>query len=145
MDEETQTSGLADQVLALLDEGRDLVEMFLTPGWRQNQVLIILGLMALAWMIRLLTAARVQDWTRARDGWPTWRLRMLVQIRQRLALIYFVLGAWITYAVMRQVTWPSRSYLIGIAATLSTAWLVIALLSRFVQNRTLRRILTWGA
>nr|WP_245514026.1 mechanosensitive ion channel domain-containing protein [Antarcticimicrobium luteum] len=118
--------------------------MFLTPGWRQNQILIVLGLIALAWLMRLLTEARVQDWTRARDGWPKYRLRMLVQVRQRLALIYFVAGAWVVYAVMRQVTWPSRSYLIGIAATLATAWVVIAFLSRLVQNRTLRRLLTWG-
>lgn len=145
MDEETETPGLTEQILALLDKGRDLAEMFLTPGWRQNQILIVLGLVALAWLMRLLTAAWVQNWTRDRDGWPKWRLRMLVQVRQRLGLIYFVLGAWATYGVMQQVTWPSRSYLIGIAATLATAWLVIAMLSRFVQNRTLRRALTWGA
>ncbi len=144
MEENSQVLNIPEQVAVLLDEGRDLVQMFLTPGWRQNQILIILGLMALAWLLRLLTAARVQQWTRARDGWPKWRLRMLVQIRQRLALIYFAVGTWAIYLVMRQVTWPSRSYLIGIAATLATAWLVIALLSRLVQNRTLRRLLTWS-
>ena len=143
MEEQTPPARPSDQILSLLDEARGLVEMFLTPGWRQNQVLIVLGLIALAYLMRLLTAGRVQDWTRARDGWPKWRLRMLVQVRQRLALIYFVIGSWAVYAVMQQVTWPSRSYLIGIAATLATAWLVIALLSRFVQNRTLRRLLTW--
>ncbi|TDK43977.1 mechanosensitive ion channel family protein [Antarcticimicrobium luteum] len=144
MDQETPAPGLTEQIVALLDQGRELLQMFLTPGWRQNQILIVLGLIALAWLMRLLTEARVQDWTRARDGWPKYRLRMLVQVRQRLALIYFVAGAWVVYAVMRQVTWPSRSYLIGIAATLATAWVVIAFLSRLVQNRTLRRLLTWG-
>ncbi|WP_366915062.1 mechanosensitive ion channel domain-containing protein [Antarcticimicrobium sp.] len=145
MEENTDVPGLAEHLTALLDKGGDLVQMFLTPGWRQNQILIVLGLIALAWLLRLLTEARVQGWTRDRDGWPKWRLRMMVQIRQRLGLIYFALGAWAVYLVMQQVTWPSRSYLIGIAATLATAWLVIAMLSRFVQNRTLRRLLTWGA
>lgn len=145
MEENTPPPGLLEHLAALLNQGRDLVQMFLTPGWRQNQILIVLGLIALAWLLRLLTAARVQNWTRDRDGWPKWRLRMMVQIRHRLGLIYFALGAWAVYLVMQQVTWPSRSYLIGIAATLATAWLVIAMLSRFVQNRTLRRLLTWGA
>jgi len=143
MEEETPPAGLSEQILALLDRARDLLEMFLTPGWRQNQILIILGLIGLAWLLRLLTAGWVQEWTRARDGWPKWRLRMLVLVRQRLALIYFVIGSWAVYEVMQRVTWPSRSYLIGIAATLATAWLAIALLSRPVQNRTLRRLLTW--
>ncbi|GAA6201852.1 mechanosensitive ion channel domain-containing protein [Aquicoccus sp. SU-CL01552] len=145
MEENPPPPGLAEHLVALLNEGRDLVQMFLTPGWRQNQVLIVLGLIALAWLLRLLTSAWVQDWTRDRDGWPKWRLRMMVQIRHRLGLFYFAAGAWVVYLVMKQVTWPSRSYLIGIAATLATAWLVIAMLSRFVQNRTLRRLLTWGA
>ncbi len=144
MDQDPASPGIAEQILALLGEGRDLVEMFLTPGWRQNQILIVLGLIVLAWLTRKLTAARVQDWTRDREGWPKYRLRMLVQIRHRLVLIYFVAGSWAVYAVMRQVTWPSRSYLVGIAATLATAWLVIAFVSRLVQNRSLRRLLTWG-
>ncbi|MDX2483195.1 MAG: mechanosensitive ion channel [Pseudodonghicola sp.] len=144
MDQDPASPGIAEQILALLGEGRDLAEMFLTPGWRQNQILIVLGLIVLAWMMRKLTAARVQDWTRDREGWPKYQLRMLVQIRHRLMLIYFVAGSWAVYAVMRQVTWPSRSYLVGIAATLATAWLVIAFMSRLVQNRSLRRLLTWG-
>ncbi|MGD9864174.1 MAG: mechanosensitive ion channel family protein [Pseudodonghicola sp.] len=145
MDKEILPPQVDSLVTGLWAKSLRLVEMFLTPGWRQNQILIVLGLIALAWLLRLLTAARVQEWTRARDGWPKWRLRMLVQVRQRLALIYFTIGAWLVYGLMRQLTWPSRSYLIGVAATLATAWLVIAMLSRFVQNRTLRRVLTWGA
>jgi small-conductance mechanosensitive channel len=143
MDKEILPPEVGSMISGLWVRLEGLVHMVVTPGWRQNQILIILGLMALSWLLRLLTASWVQDWTRARDGWPKWRLRMMVQLRRRLALIYFTFGIWITYGAMRQLTWPSRSYLIGIVATLVTAWLVIAMLSRLVQNRTLRRILTW--
>lgn len=143
MEKEILPPEVGSLIADLWAQGMRLVHMVVTPGWRQNQILIIVGLMVLAWLLRLLTASWVQDWTRARDGWPKWRLRMMVQLRRRLALIYFTFGIWVVYGVMQQVTWPSRSYIIGIVATLVTAWLVIAMLSRLVQNRTLRRILTW--
>ncbi|MDK3016676.1 mechanosensitive ion channel family protein [Pseudodonghicola flavimaris] len=145
MDKELLPPEVETLITGLWGRALHLAEMVLTPGWRQNQVLIILGLIGLSWLLRIVTSSWVQEWTRAREGWPKWRLRMMVQIRQRLSLIYFTFGAWAVYVVMQQITWPSRSYLIGIAATLSTAWLVIALLSRLVQNRTLRRLLTWAS
>ena len=51
--------------------------------------------------------------------------------------------SWGVYGVMKQVTWPSRSYIIGVFATLALAWLLIDLLSRLVKNRTLRRLFRW--
>ncbi len=43
MEENTPPPGLLEHLAALLNQGRDLVQMFLTPGWRQNQILIVLG------------------------------------------------------------------------------------------------------
>ncbi|MDU9003106.1 mechanosensitive ion channel [Sedimentitalea todarodis] len=113
------------------------------PGWRQNQVLIILVLIALAWLLRKSTEPRLQDWARSREGWPKWRLRLIVQIRRRLFLIWFSIIAGLVYLVMQNVTWPSRSYLIGLSATLSTVWFSIGLAAQLVRNRTLRRTVRW--
>ncbi len=120
------------------------VELLITPGWRQYQVGIVLGLALLAYLLRGPMARRLDAWARAREGWPKWRLRMLVQIRQRLGLLLFALLAWAVYGAMQQITWPSRSYFVGVAATLATVWLAVAILTRIVRNRTLRRIVTWG-
>lgn len=128
----------------LLDRGQQLLDMVLTPGWRQYQVMILVALVIGAFLLRLLTEGRLQEWMRTREGWPKWRLRVLVQLRRRLTLLYFVAGSWLTYAIMQQVTWPSRSHLIGVFATLATAWLVIALVSHLVKNRTLRHIFRWS-
>ncbi|MCB1313345.1 MAG: mechanosensitive ion channel family protein, partial [Sedimentitalea sp.] len=38
----------------------------------------------------------------------------------------------------------SRSYLIGVAASLAAAWLAIGFVSRLVRNRTLRRVISWS-
>ena len=69
---------------------------------------------------------------------------MIVPIRQRLGLVWFSALGWVIWGVMQSATWPSRSYLIGLAATLATAWLLIAFVSRFVRNRPLRIIVRWG-
>ncbi|MEY8827035.1 mechanosensitive ion channel family protein [Sedimentitalea sp. XS_ASV28] len=126
-----------------LGQARDIVALFLTPGWRLYQVLIILALIALSWLLKVLTEPRLQEWARSREGWPKWRLRLLVQIRRRMLLIWFSVLAWLVYLVMQQITWPSRSYFIGLAATLSTVWLSIGLAVQFVRNRSLRNVLRW--
>ncbi|WP_170786359.1 mechanosensitive ion channel family protein [Ruegeria lacuscaerulensis] len=122
----------------------NLLELVVTPGWRQHQLVIILLLWALAFGLKLFTQGRWDSWARARTGWPKWRLRVLVQLMQRLTLVYFVVLSWALYLVMQQITWPSRSYIIGVIATLATAWLAIALVARLVRNRTLRRIFKWA-
>ena len=134
---------LVDILNAFLIQIGKLGQIVLTPGWRQYQLLILLGLLGLAFVLRLASARRLEDWSRARENWPKWRLRLLVQVRRRLTLIYFVALSWAVYLAMQQATWPSRSYLIGIAATLASAWLAIALAARLVANRSLRRVLSW--
>ena len=48
------------------------------------------------------------------------------------------------YFVMQSITWPSRSYLIGVFAMLVFVWVCIAFAVRLVRNRPLRRVVTWG-
>ena len=69
-------------------------------------------------------------------------LRFLAIVLRRLTWILFPLVLWLEFAVMRLITWPSRSYLIGVAATLATAWIVIAVIGRAIRNRFLARIAT---
>lgn len=78
------------------------------------------------------------------EGWPKWRLRSLLVLEKRLRLIAFVVLAWLVVWLRRELTWPSRSYLIALAATLGTAWLCVGLAARLVRNRFMRRMVTWG-
>lgn len=116
----------------------------ITPGWRQNQVLILLGLVGVAWCLHRWSDVVVQNQVRKREGWAKWQLRLIVQLRRRLGLIWFALLAWIIYMVMQNITWPSRSYLIGVAASLASVWVCIAFAAQLVRNRPLRRIVTWS-
>ncbi|MEQ6202159.1 mechanosensitive ion channel domain-containing protein [Sulfitobacter sp. HNIBRBA2951] len=116
----------------------------LQPGWRQNQIFIILLLALVAWALHLRSGAALQNWVRSREGWEKWQLRFVVQVKRRLGLIWFSVLGGITYLVMQNVTWPSRSYLIGLAVTLCVVWVCIALAAQLVRNRPLRRIVTWA-
>ena len=116
----------------------------ITPGWRQNQILIVLGIAVIAWICHGGVNRALDGWVRQREGWQKWQLRGIVQLKQRMGLIVFAVIAWAVYLVMQNLTWPSRSYFVGVAATMATAWVLIAFAARLVRNRPLRRIVTWA-
>lgn len=135
----------------LIDAGLSLwreVEIFLrsmTSPWRMYQIGIILALLVVAHLLRVVLGGRLEEWVRSRDGWPRWRLRLSVIVIQRLRGVFFVVLIWTTVWIMREVTWPSRSYLLGIAATIATAWMAVSFGAQLIRNRPLRRVVTWGA
>lgn len=135
----------------LLDAGQSLLvqaEAFLTSllrPWNAYQVAIILGVFAAAHLFRALLAPRVREWMAAREGWPKWRMRVLVVVHQRLRAIFFVVLIWAVVFLMREVTWPSRSYLIGIAAELATALLLVMFATRLIRSTALRNVVRYGA
>nr|WP_224817136.1 mechanosensitive ion channel domain-containing protein [Hasllibacter sp. MH4015] len=121
---------------------------FVDTLWRASvlyQVIGIAVLFLLAHILRAWLGPRIREWMGTREGWPKWRMRVLVVVHQRLRAIFFVLLVWTVYLVMLEVTWPSRSYLIGIAATLATAWLFVAFATRLIRSVFLRRLVRYGA
>jgi len=128
----------------LLAEMWKFVEnLFLT--WRLYQIAIIVGCFGLAHLLRLVIAPRLYEWMRHLEGRPKWQLRALLMVHQRVQLICFVALTWGVLFVMREVTWPSRSYLIGLIATLGLAWLLVGFATRLIVNRPLRRLIKWSA
>ncbi|MBK0326306.1 mechanosensitive ion channel [Rhodobacteraceae bacterium F11138] len=137
------TTSLIQTISLFWQQVMDQIGWIFLPGWRQYQAMAVLGLILLAWGLGRITRPRLQAWARARDGWPKWQLRLLVQVRRRLTLIWFAALAWLVYLVLQQITWPSRSYMIGVAATLATVWVAIGMAAQLVRNRSLRRIVSW--
>lgn len=82
---------------------------------------------------------------RSLEGRPKWQLRALVILHRRLQLVFFVLLMWVATGVVRAYTiFPSRSYLLGLVATIAIALLLVSLAARLIKNQLLRRIVTWG-
>ncbi len=130
--------------LSLWDQLFEFGQGLLRP-WNAYQVFIAIGLLGVAFGLSRLFGPKLHNWMRTREGWPKWRYRYMLLLQKRLALIFFAVLIWIAVIVMREVTWPSRSYMLGIFANLATAWLLIALVTRLVHNSLLRGVLRYGA
>lgn len=137
-------TALTEVLGALAMRAEGFAMSFLTPGWRLWQLLIIAGLIAASWGVAGLASPRLRAWLKARDGWPKWRLRAAVVVRRRLGLIAFVALSYGVVLAMRELTWPSRSYLIALAAQVAASWLVISLAARVIRNGALRGAVTIG-
>ena len=137
-----------DEILTI---GQDLAreaETFvfgLMRTWNLYQLLILIAVALTAHLMRRWLAPRLHAWMRSREGWPMWRMRYLVVIHKRLRGILFVLLLWAVVLVMGELTWPSRSYLLSLMATLATAWLVIVFATRLIANPIMRSLLRWAA
>jgi len=129
---------------SLIKQGLTFTESLFRP-WNFYQVLIVLAVFAVSLLLRRLFAPRLHEWLRTREGWPKWRLRMALVVHKRLGGIFFVVLIWIVVFAMREITWPSRSYLVGITANLALAWLVVTFATRLIGNPFLRSLVRYGA
>ena len=128
----------------LLTQAQVFVEtMFRT--WNLYQILIAIGIFVAAHVLRAILGPRIRAWMGSRENWPKWRMRILVVVHQRLRAIFFVALIWIVILAMREVTWPSRSYLLSVIGTLAMAWLLIVFATRLIKSPTLRKFVRYGA
>ena len=150
MEPET-TPDLVEQAAEFAEIGQGLwgqaiafFESLLRP-WNAYQLGIVVAVWLVAHLLSKFAQPRLHDWMRTREGWPKWRLRWLLVIHKRLRGIFFVTLIWIVLAVMREVTWGSRSYIIGIVANLALAWLIVTFATRLIANAFVRSIVRYGA
>ncbi len=135
---------LIDQTTAIWDQLMTGAQNLLLPS-RLTQIGILIALFALSWLLARWIAPKIYDWMRTLEGWPKWRLRVLVVLHQRLQLIIFAILAWSSVGVMAQLyTFPSRRYILVLVATIATALLLAGFASRLIRNRLIRRVVRWG-
>ncbi|MEE4345786.1 MAG: mechanosensitive ion channel domain-containing protein [Paracoccaceae bacterium] len=142
MNQNIPNDGALQVALGLLTR----MELFLTSlmrPWNAYQIGIALGVLLVAHVLARFLAPRVSEWMRSREGWPKWRMRLAVTLRNRLRLILYVAMIWPLVWIMREVTWSSRSYLLAIIAQLALAWLIIAILTRIINNGVLRSLVRY--
>ncbi len=111
---------------------------------REWQIGIIAACFVAAWIGRLWAAPRMRDWMHRLEGWPKWRLRVLLVVQRRLQLLFLTALLWSATWIVRAIFFfPSRSYLLALVATIATAWLLISLAARLIRNLVLRRVVMW--
>ena len=118
------------------------IPAYASQQWLIYQIGIILVLFGVSYLLSLRIEPVLEGQARRIKGNPG-LLRICVALLRRTEWILFVGLAAATVAIMRNVTWPSRSYILSLALWLSVAWLMIAVSSRIIRHRAVARLVAW--
>lgn len=141
---ETEVQSVAEQFMTLWLWLQSSVNNLLLPS-RLFQVFILIAVFAISFALQRWLGPKIHVWMRSLEGWPKWRLRILVILHQRLQLSFFVLFTWLSSGIVAQLyIFPSRRYILTLIATIATALLLAGFASRLVRNKFLRRTVRWG-
>jgi small-conductance mechanosensitive channel len=107
-----------------------------------------LGLIALAAAIGgtvMLVARRRTSATVLVPNWPPMARQILLAVVANLGLIVFIVIAAVLREIMGALVEPSRSYLLSVSVSLTTAWVVISILTALIRNHFVNRIVAISA
>src|SRR5882757_3628335 len=137
-------SDLQDTLTAFLTMARHTLRSELTSVWLPIQ----LGLIGLAVIIAIGISASIRkrvDLVSLTMGWPPY-LRMVVRaLVTHLSPIAFILVVIAIRAALRADVINPRTYLLGVAISLTTAWVIINIAAGVIQNRFVNRVVTVSA
>ncbi len=114
-------------------------DMFLSP-YVLMQLAILIGGITVARFITSRFGPRIRERLRNIEG-QRGLLRFLLVIHRHMVFIILAFGLWISVFILRSATWHSRSYLLGVVASLVTAWAIISIASRIVKNPMYSRMI----
>src|SRR5712672_130475 len=116
----------------------------ITSPWFYLQLGLILAGAGIAYAAGAAIRARI-DLTALAMGWPAaLRLFMRVLVGSASTAVFAVLMT-VARIVMSASTWPSRSYLLAVAAKLAIAWLLIRLVTSVIRNTFIVRLVSLSA
>ena len=115
-----------------------------TSPWFYLQLGLILAAAGIATPLGAAVRFRV-DITSLAMGWPApFRLFLRVLVGSAPTAV-FALLVMLERAIMLASTWPSRSYLLAVAANLAFAWLIIRLVTSVIRNAFIVRLVSVSA
>ncbi|HEX9361262.1 MAG TPA: mechanosensitive ion channel domain-containing protein [Bradyrhizobium sp.] len=133
-----------NEIAELLHSAARSVGAEVTSPWFYLQVGLILIGAGIAIGAGVAIRARV-DTSSLAMGWPApLRLFMRVLVGSASTAVFALLMS-LARLVMLSSTWPSRSYLLSVAASLALAWLVIRLVTSVIRNPFIVRLVSLSA
>jgi small-conductance mechanosensitive channel len=131
-------------VLDFLHTAARSVGAELTSPWLYLQLGLALAAAGIAFAVARGVRAHIETSSLA-SNWPVpLRLFMRTLVGSAAAAVFALLMI-ASRAIMLAMTWPSRSYLLSVAAKLAIAWLVIRLITSGVRNTFIVRVVSIGA
>ena len=133
-----------NDIIEFLQGAAQSVGAQVTSPWFYLQLGLILAAAGIAFAAGAAVRARV-DTTSLAMGWPApLRLFMRVLVGSAATAV-FAVEITLARVVMLTSTWPSRSYLLSVAANLAFAWLIIRLVTSVIRNSFLVRLVSLSA
>src|SRR6202165_3462446 len=116
----------------------------ISSPWFYLQLGLILAGAGIGYAAGAAIRSRIETTSLAR-GWPApLRLFMRVLVDSASTAVFAVLMT-LARVVMLTSTWPSRSYLLAVAANLAFAWLIIRLVTSVIRNTFIVRLVSLSA
>jgi small-conductance mechanosensitive channel len=135
---------MGTQLSQFLTTASNLLAGELGSIWFYIQALLIVAGGIAAILLARLIRKRV-DLLALTMGWPA-PLRLLGRtVIDNVGVALFAVLMVLARATMVVSTWPSRSYLIRVAASLAIAWLIINLVAGLIRNPTAVRVVAISA
>src|SRR3979409_2231069 len=133
-----------DEFYQLLQGAARSVGAEVTSPWFYLQLGLILAGAGIAFGAGAAIRSRI-DMTSLAMGWPApLRLFMRVLVGSAPTAVFAVLMT-LARVVMLASTWPSRSYLLAVAANLAFAWVIIRLVPSVIRNAFIVRLVSLSA
>jgi small-conductance mechanosensitive channel len=133
-----------NDIMDFVHASAGLVGTEITSPWFYLQLGLILAAAGIALAAGAAIRARI-DMTKLAMNWPAplrQAARVLVESTSTAVLAVLMSLARV---VMVTVTWPHRSYLLGAAANLAFAWLIIRLVTSVIRNSFIVRLVSVAA
>jgi small-conductance mechanosensitive channel len=133
-----------EETIEMLTETLVALAKPFTTVWLPIQLGLIVLAALIAWGVAVLLRKRL-DLTTITLGWPP-VLRTLVRaVAGHLGTIAFIMLVLAMRIAMQAMTTPSRAYLLGVAASLATAWVVIGVVASVIRNKFVYRVVSISA
>src|SRR6266478_5391170 len=133
-----------NDIIETLHAAAQSVGAQVTSPWFYLQLGLILAAAGIALGAGAAVRARI-DSTSLAMGWPApLRLFMRVLVGSASTAV-FAVEMTLARVIMATSTWPSRSYLLAVAANLAFAWLIIRLVTSVIRNPFIVRLVSLSA
>jgi small-conductance mechanosensitive channel len=134
----------ANEIIDFLQTVARSVGAEVTSPWFYLQLGLILAAAGIAYAAEAPLRARVSTASLAMR-WPLPLLRLAHVLIGSFSTVVFALLIIAARIVMAHSTWPSRSYLLVVAAKLAVAWLIIRLFTSVIRNAFLVKLISVSA
>jgi small-conductance mechanosensitive channel len=132
------------EIIDFLHSAARSVGAEVTSPWFYLQLGLVLAGTGIAFAVGAAIRARIDLESLGRD-WPIpLRVFMRVLVGSAPTAVFAALMI-LARLIMLASTWPSRSYLLSVAAKLAVAWLIIRLVTSVIRNSTLVRLVSLAA